>query len=353
MSDSNAEGKKKHSHRKAKVSGQPNSGTSSAPGSSGMGSSGTGSSGTSSGTATSGTATSGPGVLSRPFDNTQPEPKPQLDAGTPSPDEQQSINALVPGENPRHAIKNFAETINTNGEPAYFLQSAHIIFLNNEVLRKQFPATLFYVLRFPQWPLARMVPEPLQNNNVFAFTKGQPLQLITKADSLTDFFKGHLPPIKSAEAGHHAIKAWLLLDEELVQDGMFKFKIVESAITAQKENGDLVCGGKAVVEPDGGNGGQITAKLLFDAEGRLQDVTQNAELRAGMRPICQSTKLLDPDPIVRKMAEQDLLIMGKACKPYLDEQRPKLSPELRGAVDKIWRKIELEDRYARETSTEE
>ena len=63
-----------------------------------------------------------------------------------------------------------------------------------------------------------------------------------------------------------------------------------------------------------------------------------------MRPICQSTKLLDSDPIVRKMAEQDLLIMGKAAKPYLDEQRAKVSPPLRDAIDKIWQQILIEGR---------
>jgi hypothetical protein len=58
-----------------------------------------------------------------------------------------------------------------------------------------------------------------------------------------------------------------------------------------------------------------------------------------MRPICQATKLLDPDPIVRKMAEQDLLIMGAAARDYLLEQRAKAGPELQAAIDRIWERM--------------
>ena len=39
------------------------------------------------------------------------------------------------------------------------------------------------------------------------------------------------------------------------------------------------------------------------------------------------------------MAEQDLLIMGRAAKPYLDEQRAKASPALQQAIDRIWQRI--------------
>jgi hypothetical protein len=54
--------------------------------------------------------------------------------------------------------------------------------------------------------------------------------------------------------------------------------------------------------------------------------------------------LLDADPIVRRMAEQDLLIMGSAAKSYLDEQRAKASPELRRAIDRLWQRIVDEGR---------
>jgi hypothetical protein len=44
------------------------------------------------------------------------------------------------------------------------------------------------------------------------------------------------------------------------------------------------------------------------------------------------------------MAEQDILVMGRAAKEYLAEQRQSASPGLRHAIDRIWHKIVSEDR---------
>jgi hypothetical protein len=56
-----------------------------------------------------------------------------------------------------------------------------------------------------------------------------------------------------------------------------------------------------------------------------------------------STKLLDPDPVVRGMAEEAILVVGKGAKAYLDEQRARARPELQEAIDRIWRRILSED----------
>jgi hypothetical protein len=84
--------------------------------------------------------------------------------------------------------------------------------------------------------------------------------------------------------------------------------------------------------------------LIDKNSGAVRDFSYEAKLQAGMRPICQSTKLLDPDPLVRKMAEQDILIMGSSAKEYLDYQRSHVSPELRRAIDRIWERIVREGR---------
>jgi hypothetical protein len=39
------------------------------------------------------------------------------------------------------------------------------------------------------------------------------------------------------------------------------------------------------------------------------------------------------------MAEKDILVMGRSARPYLDEQRAKASPDLRKAIDRVWRRI--------------
>jgi hypothetical protein len=43
-------------------------------------------------------------------------------------------------------------------------------------------------------------------------------------------------------------------------------------------------------------------------------------------------------------AEQDILVMGRMAKPYLDEIRAKAKPKLKQAIDRIWRRIVDEGR---------
>src|SRR5262249_38494342 len=120
-------------------------------------------------------------------------------------------------------------------------------------------------------------------------------------------------------------------------DGMFRFDVTEKGFSVEKGKRGLEAAGRAIVM-QGGNG-ELAATLEF-VDGKLAAVTESAKIRPGPRPICQATKLLDPTPIVRKMAEQDLLIMGIAARSYLMEQRGQARPELREAIDRLWRKIE-------------
>lgn len=73
-------------------------------------------------------------------------------------------------------------------------------------------------------------------------------------------------------------------------------------------------------------------------------VSETANLKRGVRPICQATKLLDADLVVRRMAEQDLFVMGKAAGDYLAGQRAKADRKLQKAIDRIWQRILAEDR---------
>jgi hypothetical protein len=93
-----------------------------------------------------------------------------------------------------------------------------------------------------------------------------------------------------------------------------------------------------------GGTGNIHVSILFDEEGDLLRIAEIRRVQIGVRPICQATKLLDADPLVRKMAEQDILVMGSSAKAYLDEQRAKAKPELQAAIDRIWKRIVDEGR---------
>jgi len=104
----------------------------------------------------------------------------------------------------------------------------------------------------------------------------------------------------------------------------------------------VVMAGRVVVMA-GGNG-EIRAALTFDEKGKLTAAEQTVAVKPGVRPRCQATKLLDPDPLVREIVEQDLLIMGSAARGYLDEQRAKATPELKRAIDRMWERICAEGR---------
>ncbi|PYV74079.1 MAG: hypothetical protein DMG96_21240 [Acidobacteria bacterium] len=84
--------------------------------------------------------------------------------------------------------------------------------------------------------------------------------------------------------------------------------------------------------------------MTLGPAGSLFEIHERSALRPGVRPICQATKLLDRDPIVRRMAEQDLLVMGRAAKPYLDQVRAAARPKLQQAIDRIWQRILNEGR---------
>src|SRR5262249_45352300 len=146
----------------------------------------------------------------------------------------------------------------------------------------------------------------------------------------------------SEEQLKNAARAWLVLRQHFIQDGFYAFALMDEATKVGKAEGGKTASGKVVVMK-GGNG-MITAELTFNPAGKLTAVAQDVKVRPGPRPICQATKLLDGDPIVRQMAEQDLLIMGRFAKPYLDKQRAKASPELRRAIDRIWQRIMEDDR---------
>src|SRR5262249_26608681 len=121
------------------------------------------------------------------------------------------------------------------------------------------------------------------------------------------FFLEHLGLINDDEAAKRAVSAWLRLSEELAQDGYFRFLIASDSLIVQKLNDGRKASGKAIVVH--GGIGEISATLTF-ANGRLTDVVETNTVKGSERPICQATKLLDPDPIVRQMAEQAILSMG-------------------------------------------
>ena len=216
--------------------------------------------------------------------------------------------------------------------------------VSEEAVARALPSHRFVGVIFPQYPVARVPPEPLKSGNVYAVPKEGKLTLLTDAKGLETLFGSAAVAVKDEKTAKDAVRAWLRLSQEFAQDGYYKFSIPDDTVKAVKDGDGWKVGGQAVVDQTRGDRGGITATLTFDKGGKLTKASEEVKLQPGMRPRCQATKLLDADPVVRVMAEQDLLILGRLGKDYLDEQRAKADPELRQAIDRIWKRIVEEGR---------
>jgi hypothetical protein len=209
-----------------------------------------------------------------------------------------------------------------------------------DYIGRTFAGISFFAVQFRQYPYFVYPPDPLERqSNVFTVQNGN-VSFIDDTDGLRTFFSDQLGPVLDPDPAKDAGSAWLRLSEELKQDLFFTFSdpVVEYMPTPA---GAIVSG--RVVVLNGGTGA-IEMRMTLDAKGNLVDVRESSSVIAGVRPICQATKLLDRDPIVRRMAEQDILVMGRSAKSYLDAQRVKARPALKRAIDRIWARIVNEGR---------
>jgi hypothetical protein len=217
---------------------------------------------------------------------------------------------------------------------------AQLLPRDEPILKKVFPEQNFVVARFRQFPVANQVPEGLRASNLFAVTKKeQQVQYIPDPGAMEKFFRAEAVTAANEAAARDVLAAWLALAQEFQQDGFYKFEVLDKDFAVEGDKGNYTVRGRALVVQ--GGKGELGATLAFQG-GKLAKATEAGKIFPGPRPICQATKLLDPDPIVRKMAEQDLLFMGLAARDYLFEQYARADPELRAAIDRIWRKIRAE-----------
>jgi hypothetical protein len=210
------------------------------------------------------------------------------------------------------------------------------------------PDKLFFAAVARQYPVAMNPPAPFAVHNVLVYEKNGSVKHFPTPEELKSYFQRAAGTIQAQGEARRIVSAWLRLTQTFSEDGFFRFTIPDDQIKSSwQEAGALVVTGKALVVPKGGDSGEIVATLTFagprNGPRRLISITEKRDVKAGVRPICQATKLLDKDPIVRRMAEQDLLVMGRTAWPYVSEQREKASPELRREIDRVWKRI-LEER---------
>ncbi|HOX04931.1 MAG TPA: hypothetical protein PK280_00905 [Planctomycetota bacterium] len=219
-------------------------------------------------------------------------------------------------------------------------------------VKAAFPNHQFLTMRFAQFPVARMAPEPLGTANLFAVAEAgkdgkREVTLMKSAADLQGFCAKALRA-KDKDAARAAAHGYCLLRKELAQDGFFKFDIKPAEFEVTEKDGSITV--RAALKVDGGaaggpakmrNSGSIDALVGFEGkDGVFRLVEESENLRAGMRPICQSLKLNDPDPAVRAAAERDLLIMGRNALPYLRSKIAATSGELQEKIKAFTRRVE-------------
>jgi hypothetical protein len=230
------------------------------------------------------------------------------------------------GQDPEAQVKEYLDDVGAYGFT--------ITPITADYIDDTFPGTVFFAVIFRQYPIGFPPPKGLSASNVFLVQNGMVFPLVLPAD-LRDFFLGNLARVPGLTGAKDAGLAWLRLTEVFSQDGFFTFSAPQTK--AGSSNGEIQATGSVTVTA--GGRGSIHVVMEFDADGALENVSETRTVRPGVRPICQATKLLDADPLVRRMAEQDILVMGESAKEYLDEQRAKAKPELKAAIDRIWKRV--------------
>ena len=208
--------------------------------------------------------------------------------------------------------------------------------ITDDYVGRAFPRFSFFGVIFRKYPVAVLCPQTqdLKCSNVF-FVKGGRVDFAATIPDLKFFFSAELDAAPSETAAADAASTWLRFSEELKQDLFYTFSAPEISYMP-REDVTRVRGHAAVMA---GGEGQIDVLITLGAAGSLVQIYEKSALRPGIRPICQATKLLDRDPIVRRMAEQDVVVMGRAAKPYLDQVRATARPKLQQAIDRIWQRI--------------
>ncbi len=154
--------------------------------------------------------------------------------------------------------------------------------VDDPAIRNILPDEHFYTVRFfVGYPRPGLVPRPLGLNNLILVRSDGSVKQIKNLTTLTRLFTEKLPPILDEKQAREAVLAYLRLTEEFYQDGQYVFSIPEDSIVVARQGAHLVASGRAVVTK-GGNG-ELTAKLMFDASGKVSMIEPGGRTRPDVR----------------------------------------------------------------------
>lgn len=232
--------------------------------------------------------------------------------------------------------------------------------LEDPELLRTFPQHLFFDVRYKYdygVPLGRVEGSMLwtvARKDAKATYLGGARQLRLDAPTLAEFVPPNIALLKDDAALKDAVRACLRLAiETLIERPWTSVAIQDDSIKVSADKtGKTATGfaaGKGARGAEDGNGA-LTVTLQVNDAGKVGKVDVVNKVRPGPRPICQATKLLDADPVVRAMAAEQLLLMGASCTDYLAQRRAEAaSAELRQAIDAIGGRIRAREQPVRLT----
>ena len=211
-----------------------------------------------------------------------------------------------------------------------------------------FTKLTFHSVHYREFPMQMVPPKPMATRSLFSVSTKGKVTLLTQRKQLAKFLVGSALPVKKTNLKAVAI-GYAQVSTVFSQDGMFQFVFDEKNVGVADSDGHFRVKVVAPVVERSGDTGQLTSILTFSVSKaggdlRLTKIEETDTIKAGVRPICQCTLLLDDNPIVRKMAERDLLVMGRAARPYVLEQLETASPELKVEIERVWKRILNGDR---------
>lgn len=156
--------------------------------------------------------------------------------------------------------------------PADAMRRISPLTLYDELVAGVLPDCVFVLVRFRSYPVAQAPPAPLEQSNLLAIDGKGYVSLIVNKDQLGKFFVNHLAPVSQDKEALAAAQAYLLLFEELVQDGMTRFEIPSDQLTATRSREGLDVIGEAVATVGARGRGGLEALLRFNSQGRLTAV---------------------------------------------------------------------------------
>jgi len=134
-----------------------------------------------------------------------------------------------------------------------------VIPVKDDAIARVFPGYVFCVLRFRQYPVARMPPAQLSASNLFVMKPDGSVDVLRDAAGLERFFRATLAPTRAEGEAKDGVVAWLRMTQEFRQDGFFQFSIAPDSVQVTAPGASaLQVTGRAVVDPRSGNMGRST-----------------------------------------------------------------------------------------------